>query len=87
MEMQSSSIDEQALLDYGDKIRLQEQEKAKLALKDEYEKINKVRGRYEQMNNAVNLLGQGANTYKPTHRVFGRRPGGSRNGRNNFAFQ
>lgn len=86
MEMQSSSIDEQALLDYGDKIRVQEQEKAKLALKGEYDKINKVRGRYEQMNNAVNLLG--SNTYKPNHRVFGRRPGGStRNGRNNFAFQ
>ena len=89
MEQQSSTIDEQALLDYGDKIRFEEQAKAKLALKSEYEKINKVKGRYEQMNNAVNLLGHGANSYKPNHRVFGRRPGGSRtqNGRNNFGFQ
>ena len=89
MEQQSSSIDEQALLDYGDKIRAEEQAKAKQALQGEYEKINKVRGRYEQMNNAVNLLGHGANSYKPNHRVFGRRPGGSRaqNGRNNFGFQ
>jgi len=88
MEMQSSSIDEQALLDYGDKIRAEEQAKAKQALQGEYEKINKVRGRYEQMNNAVNLLGHGANSYKPNHRVFGRRPGSrAQNGRNNFGFQ
>ena len=73
-EPQTQGIDDQALLNFQDKIRKEEQEKAKMALQGEYEKINKVRSQMNQMNNSVSLLQGRANNSRTNHRVFGRKP-------------
>lgn len=74
MSNYNQGIDDQALLNFQDKIRKEEQEKAKMALQGEYEKINKVRSQMNQMNNSVSLLQGRANNSRTNHRVFGRKP-------------
>jgi len=74
MSNYNQGIDDQALLSYQDKIRKEEQEKAKLALQGEYEKINKARYQMNQMNNSVSMLQGRANNSRTNHRVFGRKP-------------
>ena len=74
MSNYNQGIDDQALLSYQDKIRKEEQEKAKMALQGEYDKINKAKARYAQMNNSVSLLQGRSNNSRTNHRVFGRKP-------------
>ena len=74
MSNYNQGIDDQALLNFQDKIRKEEQEKAKMALQGEYEKINKVRSQMNQMNNSVSLLQGRANNSRTNHRVFPQAP-------------
>ena len=74
MSNYNQGIDDQALLSYQDKIRKEEQEKAKMALQGEYDKINKAKARYTQMNNSVSMLQGRSNNSRTNHRVFGRKP-------------
>lgn len=76
MSNYNQGIDDQALIQYQEKIRKEEQARAQLALKSEYEKINKAKARMNQMHNSVNLLQGRSNNNRSNHRVFGRKPRG-----------
>ena len=74
MSNYNQGIDDQALIQYQEKIRKEEQQRAQLALKSEYEKINKAKVRLNQMHNSVGMLQGRSNTSRSNHRVFGRSP-------------
>ena len=70
----NQGIDDQALLQYGEKIRKEEQTKARQALDNEYAKMNKEKARMQQMNSSMSLLQGRPSGSATNHRVFGRRP-------------
>ena len=77
MQNQRNTIDDQALQDYGEKIRAEEAEKAKALYQKEYENLERQKKRINQMGKSVNILSGGQNVYKPNHRVFGRKVRGT----------
>jgi hypothetical protein len=78
MQNQQTEIDEQALHAYGEKIRLEEAQKAKALYTKEYENLERQKKRINQMGKSVSILSGVQNTYKPTHRVFGKRVRGTK---------
>ena len=74
MQHNQNSIDDEALNRYGQKIRDEEAAKAKQHYAQEYENLERQKKRMHQMNNSLGILTGAHNTYKPQHRVFGRKP-------------
>ena len=74
MQHNQNTIDDEALNRYGEKIRMEEAAKAKQQYQKEYENLERQKKRMNQMNNSLGILTGSQNTYKPQHRVFGRRP-------------
>ena len=78
MQNHQTQIDDEALHAYGEKIRLEEAEKAKALYTKEYENLERQKKRINQMGNSVNILSGSQNVYKPNHRVFGKKVRGTR---------
>lgn len=74
MQHNQNTIDDEALNRYGQKIREEEAAKAKQQYTQEYENLERQKKRMHQMNNSLGILTGSQNTYKPQHRVFGRKP-------------
>ena len=78
MQNHQTQIDDEALHAYGEKIRLEEADKAKALYTKEYENLERQKKRINQMGNSVNILSGSQNVYKPNHRVFGKKVRGTR---------
>ena len=78
MKNQQTTIDDEALHAYGEKIRMEEAEKAKAVYHKEYENLERQKKRINQMGKSVNILSGGQNVYKPNHRVFGKKVRGTK---------